>query len=57
MNEQKFIVLVRKMREAQKEYFRTRQPGWLKISKEMEKKVDAVLRREESNLFNEGGEI
>lgn len=38
-----FADMVQKMREAQKNYFRTRLQRDLKLSKEMEKKVDDVL--------------
>ena len=39
----KFRALVRRMREAQREYFRTRNSGWLKLSKDLEKQVDDAL--------------
>lgn len=38
-----FVNLVKRMREAQKEYFRTRQPEALKFSKSMEAKVDRAI--------------
>lgn len=41
MNE--FIELVREMRNAQKEYFRTRDKNVLLKSKELERKVDSFL--------------
>lgn len=41
MNE--FIELVREMRNAQKEYFKTRDRGVLLKSKELERKVDSFL--------------
>lgn len=41
MNE--FIELVRQMREAQKEYFRTRDRQVLQRSKALEKRVDALI--------------
>lgn len=41
MNE--FIELVRQMREAQKEYFRTRDKQVLQRSKALEKRVDAFI--------------
>lgn len=41
MNE--FIELVRQMREAQKEYFRTRDRQVLQRSKVLEKRVDVLL--------------
>lgn len=39
-----FIELVREMRNAQKEYFRTRSKDWLNRSKELEREVDAQLQ-------------
>lgn len=39
-----FIELVREMRAAQKEYFRTRSKDVLNRSKELERKVDAELQ-------------
>jgi hypothetical protein len=39
-----FIELVRQMRSAQKEYFRTRSKDVLNRSKELERKVDAELQ-------------
>lgn len=38
-----FADMVKKMREAQKNYFRTRLQRDLKLSKELEKKVDDAL--------------
>ena len=38
-----FRALVRRMRQAQKEYFKTRNSGWLRLSKDLEKKVDDAL--------------
>ena len=38
-----FIELVREMRNAQKEYFRTRDKNVLQRSKELERKVDSFL--------------
>lgn len=39
-----FIYLVSEMRQAQKEYFRTRKKGALIRSKALEKKVDECLK-------------
>lgn len=39
-----FIELVREMRAAQKEYFKTRSKDVLNRSKELERKVDAELQ-------------
>lgn len=39
-----FIELVREMRNAQKEYFKTRSKDSLNRSKELERKVDAELQ-------------
>lgn len=51
MNE--FIELVREMRNAQKEYFKTRDKNILQKSKELERKVDALLQQKNgySTLF------
>lgn len=43
MNNNNFTALVRNMRQAQKDYFRTRQPGFLQLSRNYEKQVDAAL--------------
>ena len=52
MNE--FIELVRQMREAQKEYFRTRDRQVLQRSKALEKRVDALIAEynEPKSLFD-----
>ena len=39
-----FRALVRRMREAQREYFKTRNSGWLRLSKDLERQVDEVLK-------------
>lgn len=44
----KFIELVAKMRDAQKEYFRTRTPEALKWSKTLEGKVDHVIANKDN---------
>ncbi len=56
MKEKDFRDLVRKMREAQKNYFRTRHKGYLDYSRKLEKQVDAELGDNQPNLFGEGGE-
>ena len=38
-----FVELVAAMRNAQKEYFRTRHQDWLVKSKELEKQVDQAI--------------
>ena len=38
-----FRVLVKRMREIQKRYFKEKSPDLLKLSKDLEKKVDAEL--------------
>ena len=51
MNQSEFILLVEQMRNAQKEYFKTRDRMVLLKSKELEKKVDeqiAVIKRKSS---------
>lgn len=45
-----FIELVRQMRDAQREYFRTRDKGILESSKRLERKVDEKVR----NLLDHG---
>lgn len=44
MDIRNFIVEVREMRKAQREYFRYRAIGWLKRAKEHETKVDSMLK-------------
>ena len=43
METKEFYDLVRQMRNAQKEYFRTRDKGILTCSKELERRVDNAL--------------
>lgn len=45
-----FAELVEKMREAQKEYFRTRTSEALRISKQYEKQVDEQLKARRERL-------
>lgn len=51
-----FIALVRSMRQAQRNYFKTRSSEALNRSKDLERKVDAALRAaseaEKPNLFS-----
>ena len=42
---------VRKMREAQQNYFRTRRKGYLDYSRSLEKQVDAELKDDTPKLF------
>jgi len=49
-----FIEKVRKMRENQKVYFRTRQAYYKDESIRLEKEVDAELARREPGLFDDG---
>lgn len=42
-----FVSAVRAMRLAQREYFKTRDPRWLRQSKEWEAKVDRMLAEED----------
>ena len=44
MSEKEFYDLVRQMRNAQKEYFRTRDRRILTCSKELERRVDKALQ-------------
>lgn len=46
-----FIQKVREMRAAQKNYFRTRLPGYLDLSRGLEREVDNMLCEIERNLF------
>lgn len=45
-----FIQLVREMRKAQKEYFKTRDKDVLAKSKQLEKRVDDEIKKEEEAL-------
>lgn len=57
MMEQQIISAVRAMREAQKEYFRTRDVNVLRRSKALEKRVDALLAEYDNpqkDLFDNG---
>ena len=51
MSDKDFRELVRKMREAQKNYFRTRHKGYLDYSRRLEKQVDAELMNDTPKLF------
>ena len=51
MTDKDFRELVRRMREAQQNYFRTRHKTYLDYSRSLEKQVDAELRVGEPNLF------
>ena len=54
MNTDLFIQIVRQMRVAQRNYFRTRHPGYLDLSRKLEKEVDKMLSETEKNLFENG---
>ncbi len=57
MMEQQIISAVRAMREAQKEYFRTRDVNVLRRSKALEKRVDTLLAEYDNpqkDLFDNG---
>lgn len=45
MNTNDFIYTVAAMREAQRQYFRTRMPHFLNESKKLEKQVDAQIEK------------
>ena len=45
MNTNDFINTVAAMREAQRQYFRTRMPHFLNESKKLEKQVDAQIEK------------
>ena len=51
MTDKDFRELVRRMREAQQNYFRTRHKTYLDYSRSLEKQVDAELRNDTPNLF------
>jgi len=46
MEHKEFIELVKKMREAQKSYFRTRDYNYLSESKKLERQVDKLIEEE-----------
>lgn len=48
-----FAYLVKKMRDAQKEYFKTRSSDSLRRSKDLEKQVDDVLSSREKRIKEE----
>ena len=51
-----FFDHVMRMRHAQKQYFKTRQPDWLRRAKFHEKEVDAMIESKiNPNLFNQEG--
>lgn len=45
MNAKEFFNLVSEMRQAQRNYFKTRNQGYLDRSKHLEKQVDAEIER------------
>lgn len=51
MTDKDFRELVRRMREAQQNYFRTRHKTYLDYSRSLEKQVDAELRDDTPKLF------
>lgn len=56
MDDTEFRSLVKRMRDKQKEYFRTRDTTVLRESKDLERRVDEALTPEFPKLFDEGGE-
>lgn len=55
MKPHEFVVLVKKMRAAQKAYFARREPERLEASKALEREVDAAVKSLESpSLFDSG---
>ncbi len=48
MNARQFFELVAKMRQVQREYFKTRKKDWLIASKQFEREVDEEIRRVEN---------
>lgn len=53
MNAQDFFELVSKMRKAQKEYFATRTTEALFHSKQLEREIDAEIKRVKDRLNNQ----
>ena len=51
MTDKQFRELVRKMRDAQKQYFKYRLKSMLDYSRKIEREVDAELKNDEPNLF------
>lgn len=54
MNARQFFDLVATMRNAQREYFRTRDKEWLLKSKDLERQVDEEIKRVESIVIKKG---
>ena len=54
MKYDEFMRIVLKMRNAQRNYFKTRDHEWLSIAKETEKQVDQVLKMDprQGKLFD-----
>ena len=57
MNYLEFVLLVKRMRECQKEYFRTRDKDVLQESKSLEKKVDSCIDRKLNGSLFEMDEV
>ncbi|MBD5218061.1 MAG: hypothetical protein HDS73_06180 [Bacteroidales bacterium] len=53
MNSKEFYETVKRMRAAQKEYFKTRRPCDLQRSKEIEKVIDAEIERVERIVWEQ----
>lgn len=49
MKAEEFYALVADMRNAQKEYFRSRSKDWLSRSKQLESKVDSEIKKRIEN--------
>lgn len=45
MNAREFFYLVSRMREAQRDYFRTREPHLLRVCRKLEMEVDEEIHR------------
>ena len=56
MKPKEFFDKVVQMREAQKEYFRTRSPQALSESKRLEREIDAEIKRVNDKMIN-GSEL
>lgn len=56
MKPKEFFDKVVQMREAQKEYFRTRSPQALSESKRLEREIDAEIKRV-NDIMNNGSEL
>ena len=57
MSDEEFIKLVVKMRQARKDYFRTRDSMALNLSKRLEREVDDLIERKTEKAENNQGSL